>query len=232
MYHENLAKKELTMLLSYLVSYTKAWMAEIFSTTLWFSWKVEQWKIVHVLWCFYHKRYLRMAYKNCNILLFLAYILLCINHTQTLTFVSLAKKNPNAKSVSFFFQQETAQEGANDTQRNMVLERRVCSHSNLNADWFLIPFRTKTPTCFFPRGNKPLLYHQIGNRNVFIFITNQWNLMCCVDKIIYEHLAILSNLKSCQFALRKVIFNICLRCQFEDSQIISPKIIPMSHSNI
>ena len=56
--------------------------------------------------------------------------------------------------------------------------------------------------------------------------------MFCVDKIKYENLAILSNLKSCQFAARIVIFNLCICCQFEDSQIISPKIIPMSHRNI
>ena len=36
----------------------------------------------------------------------------------------------------------------------------------------------------------------------------------------YEHLAILSNLKSCQFAPRIVIFNPCICCQFEDSHII------------
>ena len=53
--------------------------------------------------------------------------------------------------------------------------------------------------------------------------------MFCVDKIKYGHLAILSNLKSCQFAPRRVIFNICICCQFEDSQIILPKIIPMMH---
>ena len=35
------------------------------------------------------------------------------------------------------------------------------------------PLRTETPKYLFPRGNKPLLYHQIGNRNFFIFITNQ-----------------------------------------------------------
>ena len=52
------------------------------------------------------------------------------------------------------------------------------------------------------------------------------------DKIKYEHFAILSNLKSCQFAHRIVIFNLCICCQFEDSQIISPKIIPISHHNI
>ena len=52
----------------------------------------------------------------------------------------------------------------------------------------------------------------------------------CVDKIKYEHLAILSNLNSCQFAAEIVIFNLCICCQFEDSQIISPKILPMSHS--
>ena len=56
--------------------------------------------------------------------------------------------------------------------------------------------------------------------------------MVCVDKIKYEHLAILSNLKSCQFAQVIVIFNPCICCQFEDSQIISPKIIPTSHRNI
>ena len=50
-----------------------------------------------------------------------------------------------------------------------------------------------------------------------------------VDKIKYENLAILSNLKSCQFVPRIVIFNLCICCQFEDSQTISPK---MSHCNI
>ena len=82
------------------------------------------------------------------------------------------------------------------------------------------------------RGNKSLLYYQIGNRNFFIFITVQWNLMFCVDKIKYEHLAILSNLKSCQFAPKIVIFNLFICCQFEDSQIILSKIIPMSRRNI
>ena len=53
--------------------------------------------------------------------------------------------------------------------------------------------------------------------------------MFCVDKIKYKHLAILSNLKSCQFAPKIVIFHLCICCQFEDAQIISPKIIPMSH---
>ena len=56
--------------------------------------------------------------------------------------------------------------------------------------------------------------------------------MFCVDKIKYEHLAILFNLKSCQFAPRIVIFNFCICCQFEDSQIILHNIIPMSHCNI
>ena len=86
----------------------------------------------------------------------------------------------------------------------------------------------RRPTKYlFPRGNTSLLYHQIGNRNFFIFITNQSNLMFCVDKIKYEHLAILSNLKSCQFAPGILIFNLYICCQFEDSQIISPEIIPM-----
>ena len=58
------------------------------------------------------------------------------------------------------------------------------------------------------------------------------NLMFWVDKIRYEYLAILSNLKICQFAPRIAIFNLCICCQFEDLQIILPKIIPMSHRNI
>ena len=94
------------------------------------------------------------------------------------------------------------------------------------------PFRRKTPKYLFPRGNEPLLYHQIGNRFFYIFITDQKNLMFWVDKIKYDHLAILSNLKSCQSAPRIVIFNHCICCQFEDWQIISPTIIPMSHRNI
>ena len=56
--------------------------------------------------------------------------------------------------------------------------------------------------------------------------------MFCVDKIKYQHLAILSNLKSCQFAPKIVICNVCICCQFEDSQNIWPKILPMSHRNI
>ena len=94
------------------------------------------------------------------------------------------------------------------------------------------PLRTKTTLYLLLRGNKSLSYHQIGNRNFFIFITIQWNWMFCVDKIKYENLAILSNLKSCQFTPKIVIFNLFICCQFEDSKIISPKIIPMSRRNI
>ena len=46
--------------------------------------------------------------------------------------------------------------------------------------------------------------------------------MFCVDNIEYEHLAILSNLKSCQFAPRIVILNLCMCCQFKDWQLILP----------
>ena len=53
--------------------------------------------------------------------------------------------------------------------------------------------------------------------------------MFCSDKIKYEHLAILSNLKCCQFAPRIAIFNLSLCCQFEYLQITLPEIIPMSH---
>ena len=57
--------------------------------------------------------------------------------------------------------------------------------------------------------------------------------MCCVDKVNHEHLAILSDLKSCQFATRIVCdLQSVYMSQFEDSQIISPKLIPVSHHNI
>ena len=52
--------------------------------------------------------------------------------------------------------------------------------------------------------------------------------MFCVDKIN----TCMNNLKSCQYAPKIVIFNLCICCQFEDMQIISPKMIPMSHRNI
>ena len=60
------------------------------------------------------------------------------------------------------------------------------------SHWKVYPLRTKTTLYLFLIGNKSLLYHQIGHRNFFIFTTIQWNLMFCVDKIKYEHLAILS----------------------------------------
>ena len=41
-------------------------------------------------------------------------------------------------------------------------------------DYFAIyPIQNEDPKYLFPRGNQPLLYHQIGNINFFIFITNQ-----------------------------------------------------------
>ena len=36
-------------------------------------------------------------------------------------------------------------------------------------NWRVNPFRTKTPNMVFPRGNQPLLYHQIANINFFYF---------------------------------------------------------------
>ena len=110
--------------------------------------------------------------------------------------------------------------------------RLIMLHSELPPLKFceLNPFRMKTPKYSFPRGNEPLLYHQIGKKKKSLQISK--TCLFCVDKIKYEHLAILSNLKSCQFALRIVIFNLCICCQFEDLQIISPKIIPMSLRNI
>ena len=96
----------------------------------------------------------------------------------------------------------------------------------------LNPIQNEEPKYLFSRGNQPLLYHQIGNISFFIFHYKSVKTLFCVDEIKYEHLVILSNLKSCQFAPKIVIFNLCICCQFEDSHIISPKIIPMSHHNI
>ena len=62
--------------------------------------------------------------------------------------------------------------------------------------------QNEDPKYLFPRGNIPLLDHQIGNITFFIFITNQLNLMFYVDKLKYENLAFLSNLKSCQLHLK------------------------------
>ena len=53
--------------------------------------------------------------------------------------------------------------------------------------------------------------------------------MFCVDKIKYEHLAILSNLKSCQFAPKIVIFNLCIFCQFENLQRQNNSYEPSQH---
>ena len=36
-----------------------------------------------------------------------------------------------------------------------------------------LSIQNEDPNYLFPRGNKPLLYHQNGNINFFSFITNQ-----------------------------------------------------------
>ena len=67
----------------------------------------------------------------------------------------------------------------------------------------------------FPRGNKPLLYRAIVSSSwqhkflYFHYKSVKLDVLY-LDKIKYEHLAILSNLKNCQFAPRIVIFNLCI----------------------
>ena len=56
-------------------------------------------------------------------------------------------------------------------------------------------------------------------------ISKTWRFMYIWQSFLISKVA---NLHPC----RIVIFNLCICCQFEDLQIISPKIIPMSHSNI
>ena len=46
----------------------------------------------------------------------------------------------------------------------------VCSCQPGKHVFKINPFRTKTPKYIFSSGNKPLLYHQIGNINFFTFI--------------------------------------------------------------
>ena len=97
-------------------------------------------------------------------------------------------------------------------------------------DWYhkaFNPLRMKTTLYLFLRGNKSLLYHQIGNRNFFIFITIQWNLMFCQLLCRQDKIWTFGNpfqSKKLPICTRIVIFNLCICCQFEDSQIISPKI--------
>ena len=90
----------------------------------------------------------------------------------------------------------------------------------------LNPFRTKTPNIYSQEEiNLYCIIKLATEISLFsLQISKTW---CFVstDKIEYEHLAILSNLKSCQFAPRIVIFDLCICCQFDDFQIISPKII-------
>ena len=91
------------------------------------------------------------------------------------------------------------------------------------------PIRTKTPKYLFLRGKDIYFVIKLATQ-MSLYLLEISKTLLCVDKIKYEHLAILSNLKNCQFAHRIVIFNLCVCCQFEDSQIISPKIIPIEPS--
>ena len=71
----------------------------------------------------------------------------------------------------------TLAKGSKWQNGNFLWKSKMCL-SFLSRQWnimtsYINPFRTKTPKYLFPRGNEPLLYHQIGNRHFFIFITNQ-----------------------------------------------------------
>ena len=117
----------------------------------------------------------------------------------------------------------------------MVNNKRSCYfvRNRLEYNFSLNPFRMKTPNIFILKRKKPLFLSSNWQHNFFYFHYKSVKLdVLCRQNKIYEHLAILSNLKSCQFAPRIAIFNFCICCQFEDSQIILPKTIPMSHHNI
>ena len=94
-----------------------------------------------------------------------------------------------------------------------------------------LPIQNEDPKYLFPSGNQPLNIVSSNWQHKFLYYKSV-KLDVLYKQIEYEHSAILSNLKSCQFAPKIVVFNLCICCQFEDSQIISPKIIPMSHRNL
>ena len=90
----------------------------------------------------------------------------------------------------------------------------------------------RRPQIFIPKRKSTFIVSSNWQHKFLYFHYKSVKLNVLCRQIKYEHLAILSNLKSCQFAPKIVIFILCICCQLEDSQIISPKIIPMSHRNI
>ena len=81
----------------------------------------------------------------------------------------------------------------NDCQKNIIT---FIPHQPSSA--FPITHSERRPQIFIPKRKsmKPLLYHQIGNINLNLFsLQISKTMMFCVDKIKYEHLAILSNLQ-------------------------------------
>ena len=71
---------------------------------------------------------------------------------------------------------------------NCIIEIHKIMNDVFKNNLQLNPFRTKNPKYLFPRGNEPLLYHQIGNRNFFLFITNQYKVV--LEPLVSPDLAI------------------------------------------
>ena len=125
--------------------------------------------------------------------------------------------------------------------QNVQIKDKQCTWQMKVAGQFLFlillshclnPFRTKTSKYLFPNGINLYCTIKLATTTnlYFHYKSVKLDVLCRHNK--YKHLTILSNLKSCQFAPRIMIFHLCICCQFEDSQIISPKTIPMSHRNI
>ena len=86
--------------------------------------------------------------------------------------------------------------------------------------------QNEDPKIFIFKRKKPLISSSNWQHKFlyFHYKSVKLDVLCRPKK--NEHLATLSDLKSCQFAPRIVIFNLCICCKFEDLQIISAKIIP------
>ena len=97
---------------------------------------------------------------------------------------------------------------------------------------YIILLQNEYPKIFIFKRKK-LYLSSNWQHNFFYFHYKSVKLhVLYLDKIKYEQLAVLSDLKNCQFAPRIAIFNLCICCQFEDTQITLPKMILMSHHSI
>ena len=78
------------------------------------------------------------------------------------------------------------------------LYRTVEKPESFKERYSINPFRTKTPNIYSQEEINLCCITKLATYISLFSFTNQYNLMFCEDKIKYEHLAIISNLKSWQ----------------------------------